>query len=120
MPPTMTMNNSPRQLGAAQIAEHERSAGFRGIRNRIDAIVDEREDRLGLGHFEQNRCKQEACAEPDADPLPRHCPAVLADQPRQAQQSRDAGARVQLLHEFAGCPGSVTRVRQTASWWPSR
>src|SRR5437588_193109 len=39
-----------------------------------------------------------ARAESDRDPLPRHGAAVLAHQPRQAQQGRDPGRGLQLLH----------------------
>jgi hypothetical protein len=86
------------QRTAADIAEHERRAGPRRRRNRLDGAVDPAKRNRGLRDLQHQDREAERHGKPDNNRPPRHRAAVLADEPGDSEEGKDAERGLQTLH----------------------
>ena len=96
-----------RQRAAAEIAEHEGSAGARRRRDRVDGVVDRAERPCHRRQLEQHQRGDDGDGQANRHLPQRNRAAVLAERPCDRQQRQHAKRRLQLQHESPATPGAI-------------
>ena len=117
------------ERAAADVAEHERGAGARCRRDRVDGVVDGAERLCHRRQFQQHQRGDDGDGKPDRGLPQRNRAAVLAERPRDRQQRQHAERRLQLQHESPEAPAHdyasggadvktrrVSRTRRGMKW----